>query len=116
MREFLENNWNFEVDMLKDTTLGRIEQKFEELTNTAKMAANFKSIALFFIYYSGHGTIRGRNTFGHTVSYQPIPIEEYVRKLARYANTCVLALFDCCRIEEIEKGSSISKIEKPLNG
>ena len=56
MREFLETQWGFDpVVILADKDLGKIEDKFKELQDIAKNAKSFKSVALLFIYYSGHG-------------------------------------------------------------
>jgi hypothetical protein len=114
MRSFLEDEWEFEVDYLADKDIGKIEDKFKDLQTLAANAATYKSIALIFVYYSGHGTIRGKETYGHTIDYKPIAIESFIRKLARRANVFVIGLLDCCRIEEPTKGITLP--DKPLNG
>lgn len=99
---------------MPDKDIGKIEDKFTELNTLAANAATYKSIALIFVYYSGHGTIRGKETYGHTIDYKPIPIESFVRKLARRANVFVIGLLDCCRMDEPTKGLTMP--DKPLCG
>jgi hypothetical protein len=56
MRTFLEDSWGFDIDILYDKDISKIEAKFEEYIADAKAASKFKSKVLFFVYYSGHGT------------------------------------------------------------
>jgi hypothetical protein len=114
MRKFLEEKWDCEIDYLSDKKIDLIEDKFKELSNFAKYAQSFHQAAFLFVYYSGHGTIRGKETVGHTVNYEPIMIESHIRKLARRTNCFVVGFFDCCRMEEGIKGNA--RIEKPING
>jgi hypothetical protein len=99
MRSFLEDQWGFEVDYAPDKDLQKVEDKYNALTTLAASAAEYKSVLFVVIYYSGHGTIRGKETYGHTVDQEAMPIESWVRKLARRANVFVLGMFDCCRTE-----------------
>ena len=46
-------------------TADQIDAKFnEEFLKSAKLASEFKSYALYFIYYSGHGVMNGNKTVG----------------------------------------------------
>jgi hypothetical protein len=44
----------------------------------------------------------------------PIPIEGFVRKLARRSNVFVIGFLDCCRIDVMQKGNA--NPGKPIEG
>lgn len=80
-----------------------------EFLSAAKQASDFASHALFFIYYSGHGVNRDGETLGIAVDGSIIHLEQYVAQLSARANTFTVALFDCCRVNEIKKGSGMNE-------
>ena len=102
----------FQTNVLHDIVdNSEIEKKFDELIQVAKPLLHSKKKAIFFVYYSGHGSLIDGMTVGHTVIDQQIDIEKRVRKLAAYPNTYVIALFDCCR--EIGNLQAKGLSEKP---
>jgi len=116
MVEFLQNNCGFpksDVKYLPEANYQDFNDERIAFIDTAKRL-EVDQFALFFIYYSGHGTIEDALTVGHTVKGEPIGLEEFGRQLAGRANTFVICLFDCCREilpkndDLIRKGSSAS--------
>src|SRR5690606_12743934 len=92
MQEFLEAN-NFEMTWIVDDESGvKINEKFEEFNSVARKLGKTKEKALFFVYYSGHGSIMDGMTDAHTTRDVRIPIEKQVRKLALFPNTFVISL------------------------
>jgi len=52
------------------------------------------------VYYSGHGTIDHEgHTQGHLLDDTPFELETRVRKLSTRLNVAVIAILDCCRLE-----------------
>ena len=97
MQAFLEQN-KFETTWINDDEDGsKVNEEFEKLSKLARPLAKTKEKALFFIYYSGHGSIMDGMTYAHTTHNSSIPFESKVRKLTMYPNTYVVSLLDCCR-------------------
>jgi len=116
MVEFLQNDCDFpqsNVKYLHEANYQDFDDERKAFIETAKRLAVDQN-ALFFLYYSGHGTLEDGLTVGHTVKGERIPLEEFGRQLACRSNTFVICLFDCCREilpkenDSIGKGSSTS--------
>jgi hypothetical protein len=61
MRTFLEDHWGItNVYYCNDQSIQSIEKKFTEMKSLASHAGELKSTLFAVVYYSGHGTIRGR--------------------------------------------------------
>ena len=111
VNKFLTSS-GFQTNLLHDTIdNNEIEEKYDELVEVAKSFTKSKKKAIFFFYYSGHGSVIDGLTVGHNVINQQIDIEKKVRKLAAYPNVYVIALFDCCREvgNQQTKGSAASE-------
>ena len=115
MRNFLEK-CGFKVFCSIDDDLKTITSWYEQLQEIAKNCGIFNQKAIFFVYYSGHGTIERGETFGHTVKHEVIPIDKYIAELFTHVNTFTFGFFDCCRVEEISKGIPPANVNKPING
>jgi len=117
MKKFLENECEFkEVFKVSDGNHSTVMASYDKLINVAKCLSLLDSRALFFIYYSGHGTLQGGDTFGHTVYGEPFNLDKMARRLATNANSYVISMFDCCRevVPDIEsKGGKGATSEPP---
>jgi len=114
MRQFLEEQCGFEDVKLKtDKDLKMIEKEFDDLINFSSTLSRSRSKCLFFIYYSGHGTMKGPDTYGHTVFGEPFNLDEKIRKLSLSANTYVISILDCCR--KIVESKSPSTTNRPAD-
>lgn len=65
MSEFLKESCNFEVENLHDDTADKVTAKFKDYATLASSVQQKHKFALFFIYYSGHGTIQNSLSCGH---------------------------------------------------
>ena len=89
-------------------TADEIDAKFnEEFLAPGKLAVDFKSYALFFIYYSGHGVMNGNKTVGIAFDDSRIELDLYIQQLSKRANTFTIAFLDCCRVFEKNKGDDV---------
>jgi len=89
MVDFLQNNCDFpqsNVKYLPEAEYQDFDDERKAFIETAKRLA-VDQFALFFLYYSGHGTQEDGLTVGHTVKEEPFPLEEFGRQLARRPNT-----------------------------
>jgi hypothetical protein len=73
-----------------------------------------KRKVLIFFYYSGHGEMINNETYGVNEIKDIIPIDNWIRLLAKYPNTFTIGLLDCCRIQSISMCSNTET--PPLNG
>jgi len=117
---FLQGN-GFTTEWIHNSEDGKkIEDQFEQLISKARQLGNSNQRGLFFVYYSGHGSIIDGLTVGHTTHNFDVPLEARVRKLTIYANSYVVAFFDCCR--EVTgtpistKGGPIEAVAQKLAG
>jgi len=116
MLRFLQNDCKFDtVQYISDEKKARIDGEFQSMLSFAQNLSPSES-ALFFIYYSGHGTLQDADTWGHTVKGEPFNLDEMVKTLATCPNTYVIGFFDCCRQILQSKGAVSSSPTTSLYG
>jgi len=100
VKEFLEQSCGFkDINCIEDepSNVKIIENSFAQLNEVAKNVGKEK--ILFFVYYSGHGTVFNGSTHGHTLDGTPFDIETLIKRLAMRPNIVVVSILDCCRVE-----------------
>jgi hypothetical protein len=83
---------------LNDRTLEDIEKEFKILLSKSD-DPNKK--VLYFLYYSGYGSMCNAMVYGHTIIGKHIPIDAYARTLSKNQNSYSIAFFDCSRVNEV---------------
>eukprot|EP01125_Pyxidicula_operculata_P008948 TRINITY_DN2956_c0_g1_i1.p1 TRINITY_DN2956_c0_g1~~TRINITY_DN2956_c0_g1_i1.p1 ORF type:complete len:475 (+),score=124.50 TRINITY_DN2956_c0_g1_i1:7-1431(+) len=115
IKKFL-SGCGFDVNLIQDRATNRIEKAFNEIKDDAKKLEKFGKKALYYLYYSGHGTLLDGTTRGHDIDGAVVDIEKWARDLSAYPNTYVIAFFDCCRQLVQHKGLSSETTKEPLHG
>jgi len=113
MKKFVENECLFlenDIIYLPDKPSAQtIERNFKSLEESAATLSRHHTQGLYFIYYSGHGTLEDGHTWGHTVTGEKFDLDQMAKSLSAKANTFVIAFFDCCRQVVHSKGASPSQ-------
>jgi len=117
---FLKNECKFDEDFIEylpDKKKKSIESRYDSIKKAAKYLGSFKAKCLYFLYYSGHGTLDQGATYGHTIYGERIALESMARQLAVRAETYVIAFFDCCRqVDETKKEENAAPVQLPSTG
>ncbi len=87
----------FDVQVLHNAAKSSVQNVFKKFIDSAKNLGEVKSKGLYFIYYHGHGSEINESVCGYTTEGERIELEEFLKEMASYESTYVVAMLDCCR-------------------
>lgn len=105
MTKFLSENCKFDVTHIHDASPSEISSAFSALDAKLALAKNGSSKVAAFVYYSGHGLLKGF-TVGVALNGDEFPLEKNIRNMSMRPNCYVIGFLDCCR--------SIPKEDHPI--
>ena len=98
----LEENYGFEVEIVRNPTIDKIDQKLSEYTNKFAQG-KFDQKGQLFLYFSGHGIFHNGNGYFMTADANPIKPQRTAMEYDHYRNLIndipcqhILVAIDAC--------------------